>query len=64
MGAAYDGRPVGCKAYTQRMEKNGIVADGKRRLEAGEKGEAPPQSLLGRVLGILGWGTRPDKRVF
>lgn len=46
------------------MEKNGIVADGKRRLEAGEKGEGPPQSLLARVLGILGWGSKPDRRVF
>lgn len=46
------------------MEKNGIVADGKRRLEAGEKGDGPPQSLLGRLLSILGWGDKPDKRVF
>jgi hypothetical protein len=46
------------------MEKHGIVADGKKRLEAGEKGEQPPQTLLARVLSILGWGDKPDRRVF
>jgi hypothetical protein len=55
-------------AYTAPMRNNGIVADGHRRLKAGEAAEAgtpdePARSWLQRILALLPWG-RPDSRLF
>jgi hypothetical protein len=43
------------------MRKSGIVADGRRRLDAGEG--KPPPSWIWRVLAILGIH-KPDRRLF
>lgn len=44
------------------MPKSGIVADGRRRLEAGEG--KPPRTWLERLIALLTGTDKPDKRVF
>jgi hypothetical protein len=57
------------RTYTPIMRKSGIVADGPRRLAAGEAaeatGEQPRPTLIARLLAalMLGGG-RPDQRLW
>jgi hypothetical protein len=44
------------------MPKNGIVADGHRRMEAGQG--KPPRNWFQRLIALLTGLDKPDKRVF